>query len=164
MKKRVRKFLAMAFAVVMSMSVSAPVFAAEVAPDDADQPVAVMAEVSVDEEGSSGGIMPPTIVDSGVVEGVGSGYKTIIENPNGIGGDVTVRVISDGYNGWTTVMDVLAYDRYGNVIFDISDASGVLANWTVNFGYNITKVEVRIHQRFGSWTDTHYKLAWYVER
>lgn len=164
MKKRVRKFLAMALAVVMSMSVSAPVFAAEAAPDDADQPVAVVAEVSVGEEDNSGGIMPLAIVDSGVVDGVGSGYKTIINNPNGVGGKVSVRVISDGYNGWTTAMDVIAYDRDGHAVHQKENIAGIKADFSLDCGYDIVRVEVRIHQKFGSWTDTYYTLAWYVER
>lgn len=159
--KKARKFLATALAVTMSLSISVPTFAAEATPDVTEQATTVAIENT---EVNDNDIMPFTIVDSGVVDEVGQDYKTIIYKPGGIGGKVNVRIISDGYNGWTGAMDIIVQNKNGNTIHQTENVAGIKADFTIDCGWDAARLELRIRPKVGAWTGDKHDVAWYIER
>lgn len=165
MKKRARKFLAMALAAIMSLSVSAPVFAAEVAPDDADQPVAVVAEVAADEDGGNEGIELYGGTTSNLT--ISNHYRTVIDTKKTPIEMLDYKVTSSGYNGWVYRIDILCFNSDGSVAKEFHDASGVMASGTLKIQQefklmNVTRIDVLISPRLGVTPELGYdmKFTW----
>ena len=144
--KKVRNFLAMALAVVMTMSVSVPAFAAEATPDTVEQQVT--AAEFPDGIGGNGnaGIMP-LVTDFPIV---GKSYKTIATNPNGINGDLHISVTGKvDFDGASYQLNVLMYNRDGNVVHRGDNVAGWPGtSCTLWCGSNVTRVELQIAPRY----------------
>jgi len=150
--KKIRKALAMALAVVMSLSLMAPAFATTADPVLANQTTVAAAEVSNDE----GGIMP---LRTDYIW-VGDSYVTIARNPDGINGNINIWVTHTrstpnglGYNGWNRGMDVLMFDKYGNVVWRGDNVFGVSSSGKLWCGDNVTRVDMSIGAKIGENAD-----------
>lgn len=152
--KKIRNILAMALAVVMSLSIMVPAFAAEAEPDEATQEAATVVEVTDDGSGNNGdeGIMP---LSTDYIW-VGNSYRQIAYNPNGINGNLHIWVTHTlstpnqlGYNGWNRGMDVLMYDRNGNVVWRGDNVFGVSSSGKLWCGADVVRVDMRIAAKIG---------------
>lgn len=144
--KKIRKFLAMALAVVMTMSLSVPAFAAEAVPGGENVPTTIGASLPGN---GDGGVAMPMTSGGKTCYGVGSGWYEIISQDEGRGGinaTVNVQVISEGYNGWTMSMDVKMYDANYMEVFSGNDMESISAGFKMWCGPNVTRVVMRIRQ------------------
>lgn len=154
--KKMRNFLSMALAIVMTMSVSVPAFAAEATPDNESVPTI---EASLPGSGNGDVAMPMTSGGKNC-PGVGSFWYEIISQEEGRGGinaTVNVQVISPGYNGWNMSMDVKAYDANNMELWEKKDVEFVSAGFKVWCGPEVTRLVLRIRQPNNA--DDHFTVS-----
>lgn len=141
--RKIKSVLAAALAVVMSMSVAVPAFAAEATPDVTEQPAAVVAEVPENNGNGDEGIMPLNTAGwCTEVKGIGSQYKDVAYAGNGFNCNVrlTMRVPA-GY-----AIDVAMYNG-GTLVWEEQNAfNGERVFWA---GNNVTSIRVRARSILG---------------
>lgn len=144
--KKVRKFLATALAVAMSMSMAIPAFAAEATPDVVEQQAVVAESPASIGNGGNEGIMPL----STSYPMVGNSYKTIATNSNGINGDLHISVTGKvDFDGASYQLNVLMFDKSGNVVWRGDNVAGWPGtSCTLWCGSNVTRVDLQIAPRF----------------
>lgn len=152
--KKVRSILAMVLVVVMSFAMVISVSAMDAVTEETMLVSGVVADAGAPKnvEGDDEGIMP--LVTNYVW--VGNDYTTIASNPNGINGNLYIWVThtlstpnSLGYNGWNRGMDILMFDKTGNVVWRGDDVFGVSSSGKLWCGDNVTRVDMRIGAKIG---------------
>ena len=141
--RKIKSVLATALAVVMSMSVAVPAFAAEATPDATEQPAAVVAEIPENCGGGDEGVMP---LDTGgwctEVKGIGSQYKDVAYAGNGF--NCNVRLVMKVPVGYA--IDVAMYSG-GTMVWEEQNAfNGERIFWA---GNNVTSIRVRARSILG---------------
>lgn len=156
--RKARKFLAMALAVVLSMSVAVPAFAAEATPDTAvpayatevasdaaEQSAAAVPETPGAGEDNADGVMP--LIDYNYT--IGPDWKTVISGDTDLSGKI-VRIDVHDFS-WALHQVNVRYFRYGVELPHISEYDNVTKSGStasVVCAAGATEMQVQIVPRF----------------
>ena len=152
--KKVRKFLATALAVAMSLSMSVPAFAAEAVPDTAEQPAAIVVETPENVENGDDGISPLIDYD----HTIGPNWRTIATgNLTG----KTIRIDVHDFN-WSLHQVNVRYFHNGVEMAHINEydnVTGAGGTASVTCAAGATEMQMQIVPRFWGVQDHWYHVS-----
>ena len=140
--KKVRKFLATALAVVMSMSMAAPAFAAEATPDTAEQQTEVVVEAAESVGNDNGGLMQLDMSSTWV----GHRKTTVAYKAGGINATIWLKV--KDWDGAKYQVNITMSGNNGT-IWEADNCTGIFDSKDFWCGPDVTRVEVEIAPRMG---------------
>lgn len=141
--KHIKKFLATALAVAMTLSISVPTFAAEPALNDTEQEVATV--VVADEGGTDDyGVMPLLETNYYWIGSPSSQYVRIAYDANGLNRLLSINV--ESFNGALYQVDIEMVGNSG-LIWSEDNCTKTGSSRTFECGSNVTTVYLRIKPR-----------------
>lgn len=152
---KIHKTLAAILAIVMCLSLSAPVFAAETNATNDPTLAVTLPTVGANDYG----IMPMDTTS----RVIGPNWHTVATSDTPIE-TVYYEVTDDGYSGWVYQINIRCLSANGNTLKEFHNASGIFASNTLKFFqdhqlYNVYQIQMQIKPRIAASGDNYFRMS-----